>query len=53
MIVNRSIEFKEAVKLQQVNYPPNKIINNKFNRGQPIKQDAWTKQAEQVVKSSL
>lgn len=57
MIVNRLQEFTEAVNAKDVNYPPKRSLkkyglNRVQGNGERLREDAWTKQAEQVVRLS-
>jgi hypothetical protein len=53
--LNRTKEFREAVKAKEASFPPTKRV--KFGKLRPVAtpntssppEDAWTKQAEQVV----
>lgn len=50
---DRTAEFKEAVKAKEQAYPPAKRQRVKFGaarRGPDGADDAWTRQAEQVVR---
>lgn len=61
-VINRTIEFREAVKAKEQRYPPTKRVAFGKNRNAnatvtndpvppPPLEDGWTKQAEQVVRS--
>ncbi|GAA6032783.1 hypothetical protein JCM8097_000786 [Rhodosporidiobolus ruineniae] len=46
--IDRTLEFREAVKTKEVAYPPSKRPRVKFGSGEKS-EDAWTRQAEQVA----
>lgn len=56
MIIDRSVEFQEAVRAKDVNYPPKRPrkqfgANRQQSSSGAAQLDPWTKQAEQVVTS--